>query len=95
MKKEDCYNLFAAMHLSEKVTSLNGMSKYCFRVVNSANKQQVKEAVEVVFGVKPLSVNVINRKSKARNFKGVRGRVKAYKKAIVTLEKGKTIDLGA
>jgi large subunit ribosomal protein L23 len=95
MKKEDCYNLFTAMHLSEKVTLLNGMSKYCFRVVNSANKQQVKEAVEVVFGVKPLSVNVINRKSKARNFKGTRGLIKAYKKAIVTLEEGKTIDLGA
>lgn len=95
MKKENCYNLFVAMHLSEKISGMNGMSKYCFKVVKSATKLQVKKAVEVVFGVKALDVNVINQKPRARVFRGMKGATKAFKKVIVTLEKGATIDLGA
>ena len=95
MKKEDCYNLFISMHLSEKVTGMNEMSKYCFKVVKTATKAQVKEAIKVVFGADAIDVNIINQKPSARVFKGVRGATKAFKKAIVTLEQGKTLDLGA
>ncbi len=95
MKKEDCYKLFISMHLSEKVTNMNGLSKYCFKVIKTATKTQIKEALKVVFDAEAVDVNIINQKPRARVFKGTKGATKAFKKAVVTLAQGKTLDLGA
>lgn len=84
--------------ITEKNTNLTPFGQYTFEVAPSANKIQIKEAVETIFGVKVKAVNVMNVKPKrsrvmrARNM-NIFGSKGGYKKAIVTLESGHTIDI--
>ncbi|NPB03743.1 MAG: 50S ribosomal protein L23 [Thermotogae bacterium] len=86
--------------LTEKALNLRDRyNKYTFVVHPQANKKQIKEAVERIFGVKVLKVNTMNYKPKPRRdlrrrFRRVYGRTSRYKKAVVTLAKGDRIDLG-
>ncbi|MBR8703834.1 50S ribosomal protein L23 [Porphyromonas levii] len=71
-------------------------NRYGFKVVRNANKSQIKEAVEKMYGVNVVSVNTANYdgKRKSRFTKGglIQGRTPAFKKAIVTLKEGQVID---
>ena len=71
-------------------------NRYTFKVSPSATKAQVKSLVESLYGVKVLSVNTMNYdgKRKSRYTKGglIRGKVAAFKKAVVTIAEGETID---
>ncbi len=87
------YDVLVEPVVSEKATALTGRNKYVFNVSDSANKKTVKEAVEKVFNVKVVSVNILNRKGKEKVFKGRIGKRSDVKKAIVTIESGKTIEL--
>jgi large subunit ribosomal protein L23 len=83
--------------LTEKVTQLTEkLNRYAFIVDPKANKIQIKSAIEKMYGVNITSVNTIRYvgKLKTRNTKAgaVQGRAAAYKKAIVTLKDGETID---
>jgi large subunit ribosomal protein L23 len=83
--------------LTEKASALTEKSsRFTFKVEHKANKLQIKAAVEKMYGVNVLAVNtmVVNGKLKSRNTKGglVTGRSPKYKKAIVTLAAGETID---
>jgi large subunit ribosomal protein L23 len=83
--------------LTEKASSLTEKSnRFTFRVEPKANKLQIKAAIEKMYGVNILAINtmVVNGKLKSRNTKGglVTGRSPKYKKAIVTLKDGETID---
>lgn len=81
--------------LSEKTTRLEGMRQYTFAVAPFATKVQVKQAVKAAYGVVPTRVNMSNTDGKLKRF-GLRfGRRTAIKKAIVTLPKGKNIDIHA
>ena len=64
-----------------------------FKVARTASKPQIKAAVETLFNVKVAAVNTLNRKGKRKIFKGIRGRQSDFKKAIVTLEEGQSIDV--
>jgi len=64
-----------------------------FEVAIDANKPQIKEAVEGLFGVKVKAVNTTITKGKVKRFRGQPGRRKDVKKAYVTLEEGNTIDV--
>lgn len=66
---------------------------YTFKVVKTASKPQIKKAVERAFDVKVKSVNTLNTKAKKRRVGKYTGMTKTYKKAIVTLEAGSTIEL--
>ena len=69
--------------------------KYVFIVDPAANKKQIADAIEEIYreqNIKVLAVNTINVKGKARRVRGRRGRRSAFKKAVVTLEKGDSID---
>ena len=71
----------------------NEIKKYTFEVPSSANKVEIKKAVEEVFGVKVKDVNTINVTGKLKRMGRYEGRRASYKKAIVTLAKGsKTIE---
>ena len=71
----------------------NEIKKYTFEVPTSANKIEIKKAVEEVFGVKVAAVNTMNITGKLKRMGRYEGRRASYKKAIVTLEKGsKTIE---
>jgi large subunit ribosomal protein L23 len=83
--------------ISEKSEILSDdLSKYSFVVDKKANKIQIRKAVEEMFGVNVASVNTINMPSKAksRNTKSgvLKGSVSGYKKAIVSLAEGESID---
>lgn len=93
MLSSKLYDTLVAPVYSEKATSLTEASKYTFKVSPTSTKKDVKESVEKIFGVKVVSVNIIKSKPKNKIFKGVSGKRSGYKKAIVTLESGKTIDL--
>ena len=83
--------------LTEKVAQLTEkLNRYTFKVDHRANKLQIKQAIEKMYGVNITAVNTMKYvgKLKSRNTKGgvVTGRAAAYKKAIITLKDGETID---
>ena len=83
--------------LTEKVSQLTEkLNRYAFKVDHRANKIQIKGAIEAMYGVSITAVNTMKYmgKLKSRNTKAgaVTGRAAAYKKAIVTLKDGETID---
>lgn len=88
------YEVLRRPIVTEKSNQLMGMRKYTFEVAMKANKQQIKEAVETIFDVEVDRVNTMIMPAK----RGQRGRKqyirsKSWKKAIVTLKPGNTIDL--
>ena len=63
-----------------------------FRVLRDASKDEVKQAVELMFEVKVEGVNLLNKPGKSRRFKNVEGRRNGYKKAYVRLRPGQSIN---
>lgn len=78
--------------VTEKSTMAGEHGKYIFKVSTCACKSKVKEAVEAIFNVDVTKVNVINYDGKVKRFKNFQGRRDAFKKAIVTLKEGQSID---
>ena len=78
--------------VSEKSYNLIDNGKYTFEVDPRSNKTEIKQAIEVIFGVKVASVNTLNRVGKTRRTKFGLGKRKDTKRAIVTLKSG-TIDI--
>lgn len=87
--------------ISEKTTAITEKmpERYAFQVAPSANKIEIKNAIEAMYNVKVESVNTMNYsgKRKARYTKSglIRGKVAAFKKAVVTLKEGQAIDFYA
>jgi len=67
------------------------LNRYTFKVDVRANKHQIKNAVERVFSVKVLAVNVVNVRGKQRRLGRILGRTSAWKKAVVTVAAGQSI----
>lgn len=93
MPKLHVYDVLTKPVVTEKTTLLNELNKYTFKVAPDANKNNVKLAVEEIFDVKVSKVNVLNVKGKVKRFRGRVGKQSGYKKAIVTLAEGQTLDL--
>ncbi len=81
--------------VSEKSYALLDEGRYTFVVHPSANKTEIKEAVQSIFGVKVDNVNTMIRKGKKKRFGLTMGQRKNTKRAIVTLAEGETIDIFA
>ena len=80
--------------ITEKSQMLASDGKnYVFKVAKSANKTQIKIAIEELFGVKVKSVNTLNTKAKDKRVGRYTGKTKTYKKAIVTLVDGQAIEM--
>ncbi len=79
--------------ITEKSTALAGQDKYVFQVDLRANKPQIREAVELAFDVRVLNVNTMVVKGKNRRFGRNVTKQPDWKKAIVTLQPGDTIEL--
>src|SRR3989344_5308561 len=77
--------------ISEKAAHQAKMNKYVFKVATSANKVEVKKAVEAAYKVRVTQVNIVRNLGKARTFGNRVGRTQAFKKAIVTLREGDSI----
>lgn len=79
--------------VTEKSTRLGSQSQYIFEVAAQASKADIRQAVFHVYGVKPISVNVMIHQGKSVRFGRTYGQTIARKKAVVTLSAGKTIDV--
>src|SRR3989338_3126666 len=79
--------------VTEKGTYLVSDNKYLFEVSPKANKVEIKKAVQAVYGVSPVKVNIINLSGKKIRYGKVRGKTKDKKKAIITLKQGETIEV--
>jgi large subunit ribosomal protein L23 len=78
--------------LSEKsLVQRTGANQYVFRVSTTANKSEIKKAIEQRFEVKVDSVNTLNMMGKVKQVRGIAGRRAAWKKAIISLKQGETI----
>lgn len=88
------YDVIVEPLITEKVMEvLNKQNTYAFQVAMSANKLEVKSAVEKAFNVKVKSVRTLVVKGKAKRYKFARGTRPDWKKAIVTLHEGHRIDI--
>ena len=96
MNQERILSVLLAPHVTEKAALLaENSEQYVFKVVPTATKPEVKEAVEELFGVKVQSVNMINIKGKRKVFRGRKGQRNGVRKAIVRLVAGQEIDFAA
>jgi len=87
------YDVIRKPIITEKATLASENGAVVFEVAMDANKPQIKEAVENLFGVKVKAVNTSITKGKVKRFRGQPGKRKDVKKAYVTLEEGNTIDV--
>lgn len=79
--------------ITEKATYANELGKLIFKVPLTATKPQIKQAVENLFKVDVTKVNTILIKGKPKRFRGGIGKQNDYKKAIVTLQEGQSVDV--
>ena len=97
MKFNHPYDIIKTPVLTEESTiQTESNNKYTFRVDPRANKREIRDAVEQQFDVHVLSINTMNYSGKKRTSRTqarVAGRTSSWKKAIVTLREGDTIDL--
>lgn len=90
---ERMYDIIVSPVITEKATMASEANQVIFKVAPKATKPEVKEAVEKLFDVKVKAVNTLIRKGKTKRFRGVAGKQSDFKKAIVTLEEGYSIDV--
>ena len=95
MNLERAYDVLVCPHITEKSTRIadaHAGKQVVFKVAKSANKLEVKHAVEQLFNVKVEAVNILNVKGKKRRFGQREGRRNDWKKAYVVLKQGEDID---
>ena len=80
-------------NVTEKSTSLSEFNKIVFKVDKNANKKLIKKNIEKIFKVNVVKINTINIKGKVKLVKNKKSFKPGYKKAIITLKKGQSIDL--
>ncbi len=93
MPKIHLYDKILSPVITEKSTNLSEQNKVTFKVPIKANKENLKKNVEKIFKVNVTKINIINKQSRKKIVRGKKVKVKGYKKAIITLKKGQSIDL--
>ena len=93
MKRFDILDIIISPNVTEKSTSLSDFNKVVFKVHKGANKNSIKRSIEKLFKVNVIKVNTINYKGKSKIVRGRKTKKSSYKKAIITLKKGQSIDL--
>ena len=79
--------------VTEKSTMGSEHNQVTFKVAMDATKPEIKSAIEVLFKVKVKAVNTIRQTGKTKRFRGIKGKRPDYKKAIVSLAEGESIDV--
>jgi|TARA_B110000881_G_C18082541_1_gene274271 large subunit ribosomal protein L23 len=95
MKKINFIDSIRQPIITEKATILSELNKTVFKVHSGANKNSIKKNIEKLFKVTVVKVNIINQKRKKKIKQGKLSIKPGYKKAIITLKKGQSIDLTA
>ena len=93
MNKIHLFDKILSPLVTEKSTNLSEQNKIVFRVPSNANKKNLKINIEKIFKVNVTKINMINKKNRIKFTRGRKVNVSGFKKAIVTLKKGQSIDL--
>ena len=93
MNKVSLYDTIITPIITENSSNLPSHNKAATKVRDDANKKTLKKNIEKIFKVNVVKVNIINKKSIIKFTRGRNSRVKGFKKAIITLKKGQSIDL--
>ena len=93
MEKFHLYDKILSPIVTEKSTNLSSQNKVTFKVPNKANKNNLKKSIEKIFKVNVTKINIINKQARTKLTRGRKIKVSGYKKAIITLKKGQSIDL--
>ncbi len=93
LSRERMYDILSSPVITEKATLASEHNQVTFRVPLAATKPEIKLAVEGLFDVQVLSVNTLVQKGKTKRFRGVLGRQKDIKKAVIRLAEGQSIDV--
>ena len=91
--KQDARDVILSPVVSEKSYSLLDQNAYTFEVHKGANKTEIRQAVEAIWGVKVAKVNTLNRKGKTKRFRTTSGRRPDTKRAVVRLVEGDKIEI--
>ena len=93
MDKIHLYDKILSPVVTEKSTNLSELNKVTFKVPDGANKKNLKNNIEKIFKVNVTKINIINKQNRTKITRGKKIKVSGYKKAIITLKKGQSIDL--
>ena len=93
MDKINLYDKILFPLVTEKSTNLSEYNKVVFKVPSKANKKSLKKNIEKIFKVNVTKINIINKQRRTKLTRGRKVRVPGFKKAIITLKKGQSIDL--
>ena len=93
MSKLHLYDKILSPLVTEKSTNLSEQNKIVFKVPSGANKINLKSSIEKIFKVNVTKINIINKRNRVKFTRGRKVKVSGFKKAIITLKKGQSIDL--
>ena len=93
MDKIHLYDKIVCPMVTEKSTNLSEQNKIVFKVAAGANKINLKKNIEKIFKVNVTKINIINKQNRTKITRGKKVKVSGFKKAIITLKKGQSIDL--
>jgi large subunit ribosomal protein L23 len=93
MSKIHLYDKILSPIVTEKSTNLSEQNKVVFKVPTNSNKSNLKKNIEKIFKVNVTKINIVNKQNRTKVTRGKKVKVQGYKKAIITLKKGQSIDL--
>ena len=93
MNKVHLYDKIISPIVTEKSTNLSEQNKIVFKVPDKTNKKILKKIIEKIFKINVTKINIINKKPREKSSRNRKVKISGYKKAIVTLKKGQSIDL--
>ena len=93
MSKIHLYDKILSPIVTEKSTNLSEQNKVVFKVPTTSNKNNLKKNIEKIFKVNVTKINIVNKQNRTKITRGKKVKVQGYKKAIITLKKGQSIDL--
>ena len=93
MSALQAYDVILSPVITEKSSEASESNQVVWLFGLSGEKTQIKKAIEKLFGVKVVAVNTLTRKGKTKRFRGIEGRQKDVKKAVVKLAEGESIDV--
>ena len=93
MDKIHLYDKILSPLVTEKSTNLSEQNKIVFKVPSNANKKNLKTNIEKIFKVNVTKINIIKKRSRIKLSRNKKIKISGFKKAIITLKKGQSIDL--
>ena len=89
------YDIILTPIITEKSTNMSSLNKVTFKVSKTASKKLIKKSIEKLYKVNVIKINTLNSKERSKLVRGRIAKKSGYKKAIITLKEGQSIDIAA